>query len=153
MSTVTINSENVLKAFKNADGKGQQLLKDLVNGQVDFNMSIIDRTPTVEAALEIAGTSLSALSRSGDAKHEFAARVIETVIAVLNEGVKVDHSNSDQVKYEPRFYYEAGRGLSYFIYHYWNTVTCCCPRLCYLSYDKLKHGITILDKYYNDYLN
>lgn len=153
MSTVKIESENVLKAFKNADPKGQQLLKDLVNGQVDFKMNIIDRTPTVEAALEIAGTSLCALHRTGDAKHEFACRVIETVIAVLNEGVKVDHSNSDQIKYEPRFYYKTGCGLSYDDYDDWRTVTFCGPRLCYLSFDKMKHGIKILEKYYNDYLN
>lgn len=118
-----------------------------------FNMSIIDRTPTVEAALAIAGTSIAELTRPTDAKHETAVRIIETVIAVLNEGVKVDHSNSDQDKYEPRFYYKAGLGLSYDDYANWNTFTRCGPRLCYLDYEVLLHGVKILEKQYHDYLN
>lgn len=150
---VKIDSENVLKAFKNADEKGKQLLKDLVDGQVDFNMNIIDRTPTVEAALAIAGTSIAELTRPTDSKHETAVRIIETVIAVLNEGVKVDHSNSQQTKYEPRFYWKAGLGLSYCYCDGWSTRTYCGPRLCYLSFDGMKHGIKILYKQYNDYLN
>lgn len=153
MSTVKIESRNVLKAYTNADATGKQLLKDLVDGQVDFNMNIIDRTPTVEAALEIAGTTLSALNRPGDAPHEFACRVIETVIAVLNEGVKVDHSNPNQDKYEPRFMHTPGLGLSYDGYVSWGTYARCGPRLCYLKYDVMLHGIKILAKQYNDYLN
>lgn len=118
-----------------------------------FSMSIIDRTPTVEAALWIAGKTLNDLQKPGDTKHEFAGRVIETVIEILWDGVKVDHSNSDQVKYEPRFKYRSGFGLSYDGYVRWDTGTRCGPRLCYPDYNRMIHGVKILDKFYNDYLN
>lgn len=114
---------------------------------------IIDLTPTVEAALAIAGKTIEGLTRSTDSKHETAVRIIEAVIEVLNEGVKVDHSNDDQTKYEPRFIYKPGLGLSYFGYVYRVTATYCGPRLCYLKYDVMLHGIKILSKQYNDYLN
>ena len=118
-----------------------------------FAMSIIDRTPTVEAALAIAGKTIADLTRTTDSLHETAVRIIETVIKVLWEGVAVDHSNSDQDKYEPRFIYKSGLGLSFTYYADWATATRCGPRLCYPSYDIMLHGIKILDRYYNDYLN
>jgi len=153
MSKVKIDSENVLKAYKNTDEKGKQLLKDLVDGQVDFNMSIIDRTPTVEAALAIAGTSIAELTRPTDAPHETACRIIEAVINVLRDGKVVDHSNSNQTKYEPRFVYNSGLGLSCNNYDIWYSATDCGPRLCYLGYDEMIHGVKILEPYYNIYLN
>lgn len=114
---------------------------------------IIDRTPTVEAALAIAGKTIEGLTRSTDSTHETAVRIIEAVIEVLNEGVKVDHSDSGQDKYEPRFIYKSGLGLSYNDYGRWATSTDCGPRLCYLKYDAMLHGIKILAKQYNDFLN
>jgi len=118
-----------------------------------FNQSIIDRTPTVEAALAIAGKTIAGLTRPDDAPHETAGRIIETVIEVLNEGVEVDHSDSDQTKWEPRFIYKAGLGLRFDLYAYWDTITGCGPRLCYLSYEKMIHGVKILESYYSAYLN
>jgi hypothetical protein len=116
-----------------------------------FNQSIIDRTPTVEAALAIAGKTIEELTRPTDSPHETSLRIIETVIKVLWEGVPADHSNTNQDKYEPRFYYKAGLGLSYCGYGSWRTCTRCGPRLCYPSYDTMLHGVTILEKYYSIY--
>jgi len=118
-----------------------------------FNGNIIDRTPTVEAALAIAGKTIEGLTRSTDAPYETAGRIIENVIAVLNEGEEVDHSNSDQTKFEPRFYHKSGVGLRFSGYDRWATATCCGPRLCYLSYDKMLHGVKILEPYYITYMN
>lgn len=118
-----------------------------------FNQSIIDRTPTVEAALAIAGKTIAGLTRKDDAPYETAGRIIENVIAVLNEGEAVDHSNDDQTKWEPRFIHKSGLGLRYHYYVCWYANSYVGPRLCYLSYDKMIHGVKILESYYNIYLN
>lgn len=118
-----------------------------------FKQSIIDRTPTVEAAMAIAGKTIKGLTRPDDAPYETACRIIETVIAVLNEGVEVVHSNDDQIKWEPRFIHKSGLGLRYCDYGRWFAATFVGPRLCYLSYDKMIHGVKILEDYYNIYYN
>lgn len=118
-----------------------------------FNGNIIDRTPTAEAALAIAGETIESLTRQEDRPYETAIRIIEAVIEVLNEGVEVDHSNSQQDKYEPRFIHKPGLGLRYGDYDNWATITRCGPRLCYLKYDVMLHGVKILEPFYDTYLN
>ena len=123
-------------------------------GKTILKGTIIERTPTVEAALAIAGETIASLTRPTDAPHETAVRVIETVIAVLREGEEVKHSDSNQTKYEPRFIKDSsGLGLRYDHYDCWFTGASCGPRLCYLSFDTLKHGVNILLPYYATYIN
>lgn len=152
MQTLQLDDKTARKIYPTAIPELKTILENSFPENF-FKQSIIDRTPTVEAALAIAGTSIEKLTRPDDAKHETACRIIEAVIDVLREGVEVDHSNSDQTKYEPRFIYKSGLGLSFNDYAFWHTYTYCGPRLCYLSYDTMVHGVKILDKYYNDYLN
>lgn len=150
--TFELNETLLQNLYKSASGGDKAILEEKFGKDI-LCQSIINRTPTVEAALAIAGKTIAGLTRSTDSKHETACRIIEAVIEILNDGEKVDYSNSDQTKYEPRFYHTPGLGLSYDVYVYWATSTICGPRLCYLKYDVMLHGIKILDTYYNDYLN
>ncbi|HXR85046.1 MAG TPA: hypothetical protein VN722_12090 [Hanamia sp.] len=118
-----------------------------------FSRNIIDRTPTLEDLFRIGGKIQSEIVSANDTKDEIAYKILKFGINVLNEGVKVDHSNSNQVKYEPRFYHKSGFGLSYGAYAYWATITNVGPRLCYLDYNVMMHGIKIMEKYYHDFYN
>jgi len=148
-----IDEKTAIALYPEASEEFKELLEKAFPKEVLNPPSIIDRTPTVEAALAIVGKTIEGLTRPTDSPRETAVRIIEAVIEVLNEGVKVDHSNSDQDKYEPRFIYKSGLGLSYFVYDIWSTDTYCGPRLCYLNYDVMLHGVKILDKQYNIYMN
>ncbi len=152
MTTLKIDDNTARRLFPEAAPELKSILEESFPKGF-FNMSIIDRTPTVEAALAIAGETIQSLTRPTDSPYETAVRIIETVIEVLNEGVEVDHSNSDQDKYEPRFIYKPGLGLSYDDFAYWRTDTGCGPRLCYLDYEVLLHGVKILAPQYSIYLN
>lgn len=115
--------------------------------------SILDSINTMEDIFTIGGKKLEDIISPADTKDEAAYKVLKFGISVINEGVKVDHSNSNQTKYEPRFYHEAGRGLSVDYYINWATHTGCGPRLCFLSYKGMIKGIEVMSDWYNDYLN
>ena len=115
--------------------------------------SFLDSINTMEDIFIIGGKKLEDIISPSDTKDEAAYKVLKFGISVINEGVKVDHSNYDQTKYEPRFYHESGRGLSYDYCIYWTTSTDCGPRLCYLSYKGMTKGIEVMSDWYNDYLN
>ena len=156
MTTLKIDDKEALVMYPNASPFEKMILEQSFPAGFfvpKSNLSIIERTPTVEAALAIAGKTVEGLTRPDDAPYETACRIMENVIAVLNEGVSVDHSNSSQDKYEPRFYHKSGLGLRCHGYDRWRTDTRCGPRLCYLSYDKMMHGLKILEDYYITYFN
>lgn len=153
MTTLKLDDNTARKLYPTAAPEFKSILDESFPAGF-FNQSIIDRTPNVEAALAIAGKTIAGLTRCTDSPRETAVRIIETVIEVLNEGVKADHSNSAQDKYEPRFIYKPGLGLSFDNhFDYWSANTFCGPRLCYLKYDVMLHGIKILSKQYDIYLN
>ena len=152
MTTLKIDDNTARKLYPAASPEWKTILDESYPDGF-FDQSIIDRTPTVEAALAIAGKTIAGLTRKDDAPYETAKRIIEHTIDVLLDGKVVDHSNSGQVKYEPRFIYKAGLGLRFVGYDYWNTVTYCGPRLCYLDYNVMLHGVKILEPYYITYLN
>lgn len=112
--------------------------------------SIIERTGSVEDALAIAGTTLEQIVSPSDTKDEAAYKVMKAVIKVLNEDVPADYSDPNQKKYEV---FKSGFGLSYYGCDGWFTYTGCGPRLCYLKPETAKHGIKILEKFYNDFFN
>jgi hypothetical protein len=116
--------------------------------------SIIKRTPTVAKALAIAGLKLKDLISKTDTKDEAAYKVLKAVIKVLNQEWKADHADSSQVKYEPIFYFDKAKGgFVYDGYDGWIRDTSVGSRLCFRSAEVLKHGVKILKKYYQDYLN
>lgn len=118
------------------------------------NQSIIERTPTVDAALHIAGKKLEDFTAPGDTKDETAYKLIKAVVNVLNENWKPDWSNMSQRKYFPWFdEKESGFGLSFDVADYWHTYTSVGSRLCYASKELCEHGIKLLETYYTDFVN
>ena len=58
--------------------------------------TIIEQTPTVDAALAIAGKKLEDFTTPGDTKDETDYKVLKAVIEVLNEGCKPDWSTYNE---------------------------------------------------------
>ncbi len=76
-------------------------------------------------------------------RHALADHKLTLMIAHVN-GEEVDHTNSDQTKYEIWWRIikdksrPSGLGLSYAYYDGWVTATDCGPRLCFLDYNTMK---------------
>lgn len=83
-----------------------------------------------------------------DKKHAIAEFKLTHMIRHVNDD-KVDHTNSDQWKYEIWWEIEkndskpSGLGLSYYHYDDWRTNTICGPRLCFLRVEDLKKASTL----------
>lgn len=116
--------------------------------------TIIKQTPTVDAALAIAGKKLEDFTAPGDTKDETAYKVIKAVVEVLNEGWKPNWSNYDERKYMPWFdEKEPGFGLSCGDCGGWTTDAAVGSRLCYKSRELCEHGVKLLETYYTDFVN
>lgn len=80
-----------------------------------------------------------------DKKHPIAAFKLMHMIRYVN-GEEVDHTNSDQVKYEIWWWIKkdksrpSGLGLSSADCAHWATVTGCGPRFCFLDYSTMKEA-------------
>jgi hypothetical protein len=156
MQTLQLDEKTAQELYPAATAFEKKMLEQSfpnLFGKTILKGTIIERTPTVEAALAIAGETVASLTRPTDAPHETAVRIIEAVIEVLWEGKECLHSDKSQHKYEPRFIYDSGVGLRYHGYDLWYTITYCGPRLCYPTYDIMIHGVKILEQYYITYIN
>jgi len=152
MQTLKLDNKTARRLYLTADQAFKTMLEESFTREF-FNLSIIDQTPTMADIFAIGGKTLSQIVLPGDTKRQAAFKVLEFGIAVLNEGVKVDHSNSKQTKYEPRFIYKPGFGLSYDVYGCWHASTDCGPAFCYLDYKTMLHGVEVMKEYYNDFNN
>lgn len=138
MPTVKIDSANVVKAYRNADKSGKQLLQDLVNGQVDFNTKITDRVKSYEdACAELGKDPVAELSYRNPVnnRQEFAnaAVMLDIICEALCEGVVLDWENEDQKKWGPWFTgYKKGSGFRFndSYYRWTDTSTFGGARLC-----------------------
>lgn len=119
MPTVKIESTNVLKAFYNADASGKQLLKDLVNGQVDFNIKVTDRVKSFEdACVELGIVIETALPypKPVNNRQEYANAcvMLDIISESLSEGIVLDWANNNQKKWYPWFNeYKSGSGFRF----------------------------------------
>ena len=92
-----------------------------------------------------------------DKKHAIAEFKLIPMIRHLN-GEEVDHTNSDQVKYEIWWKIvkddskPAGRGLSCHGYDTWVASTYCGPRLCFLNYEDMKWAAKEWLELFEDYI-
>ena len=80
-----------------------------------------------------------------DKKNAIAAFKLRHMIRHVN-GEEVDHTNSNQYKYEIWWRIikdknrPSGLGLSFFDFVIWRTFTRCGPRFCFLDYDTMKEA-------------
>lgn len=152
MQTLQINPEKARLLYPTASPEFKAMLEDTF-GKDFFNQKIYDRINSMADIFSIGGKKLEDIVSPNDTKDEAAYKVLKFGIKVFNEGVKVDHSNSNQTKYEPRFYWKAGVGLSYYYCDYWHSHALVGPALCYLDYACMLKGVKVMEKWYSDYMN
>lgn len=152
MQTLKMDDQTARKVYPSAIPEFKTMLEESFPKGF-FSQKITERVQTMEDIFSVGGKSLLEIISLSDTKDEAAYKVLKFGIKVLNEEWVADYSNSDQYKYEPRFYHKAGFGLSYDDFVIWYTRTAVGPRLCYRSYEIMMHGIKIMQKYYNDFFN
>ena len=154
LTKLKISQEDAVAMYPTADPFQKAVLEASFGEDFFTPKSIIDRVNSMQDLFDIAGTSLQALTGPHDTEDDIAYKVIKMGVRVLNEGKVPDHSDSDQVKYEPRFYNDgSGLGLSFDGYVGWTTVTRVGPRLCYLNKGNMMHGLKIMKDYYHTFYN
>lgn len=152
MQTLQINPEKARSLYPTASAEFKAMLEDTF-GKDFFSQKIYERINSMEDIFTIGGKKLEDIISTCDTKDEAAYKVLKFGIKVFNEGAKVDHSNSNQTKYEPRFYWKAVVGLSCDGYVDCNTNTGVGPALCYLDDNCMLKGIKVMEKWYHDYMN
>lgn len=100
--TLNVNKTNALRAWREADSKGKELLENLYGKDVFENQNVMDRIKTYEDALKETGRpdvpDFSFLPE--DMRKHFEALYKMYIIAeALNEGWKPDWDNDDEYKY------------------------------------------------------
>lgn len=113
METLTISKENALKAFNDAGEKDKQFLSDLFGKKV-FAKNIMEKIQTLQDALDYTGETLESFNKRTqyDADHEKAYKELCIISLALNEGKRMDYSNTKVYKYYP-YFYAAGSGSGF----------------------------------------
>ncbi|OYD44307.1 hypothetical protein CHU00_17515 [Sphingobacterium cellulitidis] len=114
MENLTINKENALKAFDEANEKGKTLLRNLFGEKV-FTKDIIERIDSLKAALEYNGKTQEQFDweTERDSEAQKAEKAIEEIATALREGKPLE---MDQPWYYPYFERNTGSSAS-FSYH------------------------------------
>lgn len=104
--TLNVDKKNALKAWREADNKGKQMLENLYGKEIFANQNVMDRIKTFEDAMEETGRKgvpdFSDLPKDMH-RHFIALYKMEVITEALNEGWKADWDNSDENKYYPYF--------------------------------------------------
>lgn len=104
--TLNVDKKNALKAWREADNKGKQMLENLYGKEIFANQNVMDRIKTFEDAMEETGgkgvPDFSDLPKDMR-RHFIALYKMEVITEALNEGWKADWDNSDENKYYPYF--------------------------------------------------
>ena len=104
--TLNVDKKNALKAWREADNKGKQMLENLYGKEIFANQNVMDRIKTFEDAMEETGRKgvpdFSDLPKDMR-RHFIALYKMEVITEALNEGWKADWDNSDENKYYPYF--------------------------------------------------
>lgn len=118
MENLTINKENAIKAFDEANEKGKTLLKNLFGEKV-FVKNIMERIVDLPSALEYNGKTQEQFDweTERDSEAQKAEKAIEEIATALREGKPLE---MDQRWYYPYFERNTGSsvGFSYYDYFY-----------------------------------
>ncbi len=116
---------------------------DINSGVVKFTpipKNIIERVKSIDDAINELGETdvevaeLRKLENANITSHILYKQQAVVIAKALNEGWITDHTNSDQTKYEVRFYYDSSAGgFVYNGYADWYTFTHVGSRLCLKS--------------------
>ena len=130
--TLEVTKQNAIKAYREADSKGKELLENLYGKEV-FNLKITDRVKSFEDACEVLGIKpylpdVSYLRRKDQASI-IAQYKLSVVVEVLNEGWTPDWNNISEYKYYPWFNMKDNT-LFFGNYGYWHTISSVSSHLC-----------------------
>lgn len=116
MENLTINKENAIKAFDEANEKGKTLLKNLFGEKV-FTKDIIERIDSLKAALEYNGKTQEQFDweTERDSEAQKAEKAIEEIATALREGKPLE---MDQQWYYPYFERNTGSSASFSCFGY-----------------------------------
>jgi hypothetical protein len=160
MDTIEIKKANAWAAYDKASPKIKAVLEDLLGKEV-FSRNIMDRVKTFEDAFalvedELDSAAKTVLGYNGsdpfmlNIKHDVMVKI---VCMALNEGWEPNWNDSNETKYYPWFKFNAGSGLSYFVYVIVHSSTIVGSRLVYKTLELAKYaGNQFADLYSKSYL-
>ena len=130
--TLEVTKQNAIKAYKEADSKGKELLENLYGKEV-FNQKITDRVKIFEDACEVLGIGTSIPNvdnlRKKDRASVIAQYKLLVIIEALNEGWTPNWDNNNEYKYYP--YFDIRNNTPVFDYYNgWFTNSRTSSRLC-----------------------
>lgn len=127
---------------------------DINSGVIEFTpKSIIERIETLQDAINELGeddeevAELRKLLIANITSHILYRQQAVVIAKALNEGWIADYTNSDQTKYEPRFYYDSSAGgFVYCDLDLWHTLAGVGSRLFFHSSELAKYfGTQFID--------
>lgn len=151
MCTISIEKQNVVNAFNNADSKGKKLLTDIFGENYFTPPNIKDRVKTFEDACKVLGIA-STLFCGQESKDEMAYKKLKIIVEALNEGWKPDWQDVGQYKYFPWFKMSSGSGLAYDGYADWDADSFVGSRLCFKSRELAEYAGKQFINLYNDFM-
>jgi hypothetical protein len=114
MQTITIEKDNAIKAYKEADDKGKTLLTNLL-GKKHFLLKITDRIKSFEDACEELGLNPNdPMFTEGTPDVIAYNKLTKAIIPALNEQWTPDWTNTNQRKWYCWFKYESA-GFRFFV--------------------------------------
>jgi hypothetical protein len=152
MDTLQVQKSDALKAFKQADDRGKQLLESLFGKLVPEN--ITDKVKTFEDACEVLNIDSAVVLPpinpvlSKDVESIYAYIQLIIITRALNEGWEPDWDDDDEYKYYPWFYMQSGSGfrLGYVGVYFGHSFVG--SRLCFQKEEVAKYAATqFLDIY------
>ena len=149
MKIIELKKENAVKAFKEADAKGKELLKNLLGNEY-FSDKITDRIKSFEDVID--ELKIASNFKPTGSKDEVAYIKLKLIAECLNEGWTPNWDNDSEYKYYPYFDMRSGVGFSHSYCDYWNTLTNVGSRLCFKSSELAEYAGKQFEAIYKDFL-
>jgi hypothetical protein len=137
METIAIKKQNAVQAYKCADAKGKELLKNLLGVKFVTEEKVTEVVKTFEDACEVLGLDpeevlpeVAGLD-ADDNKAITAVTKLIIIARALNQGWVPDWKNSNEPKWHPYFNMESGSGLSFVDCGDWFSGSDVGSRLCF----------------------
>lgn len=156
METLQIKKSDAIVAHQNTNKKGKNLLENLLGKEV-FIEDIRNFINTFDDVLRFHKICPIEFwnSCSGLEDDEIAYRQLKLIVKAYNKNEIPDYNNSNQRKYEPRFWLDSsGAGFSSFDFDLWSTASNVGAHLVYLNSDNLRDAVgKFLDIYERYFTN
>lgn len=149
MKTLELKKENAIKAFKEADANGKELLKNLFGNEY-FSDKITDRIKTFLDVID--ELKISSNFNPTGSKDEVAYIRLKLIAECLNEGWTPNWDDTNETKYYPYFDMRSGVGFSDSLCDYWRANSCVGSRLCFKSRELAEYAGKQFEVIYKDFL-